>query len=352
MARAIWVGQVAGCDMEASRARHSASRWPPPRANVQASRARRAGRRWRCARCRPASRGRRPSRPAPRGCAARCARRAPATRCRRTSPGPRPAAAGARATSARTRLEPALRIGEAGRAASRAGSGCSAREMSSRLGPRTTRRPTRGGCRWRRRCDPTAAARREGAARRDRSTGRRPCTRRRRPSLAVHAARRARPRPFSSRCRLRTPSSVAARSLARSPTCVGAGVVDDRDRPRHREALGEVSVQRARSRRRGCAPRRVPARRSPPAGGVDDGFHRRTSRRPGSCSTQGRSVRGWRTCLHDRPAGCVWHSDNLRVRWVSVGEGQMGTGSVRAEAEHRLRGRASSTPGRRPSSGS
>ena len=51
-------------------------------------------------------RGRRPSRPAPRGCAGRPARRAPASRCRRTSRCPRPAAAARSATSPRIALKP------------------------------------------------------------------------------------------------------------------------------------------------------------------------------------------------------------------------------------------------------
>ena len=60
--------------------------------------------RWR--RCRRASRGRRPSRPAPRGCACPSARRARAARCRRTSSGPRRAGSSSRARSARIALNP------------------------------------------------------------------------------------------------------------------------------------------------------------------------------------------------------------------------------------------------------
>ncbi len=57
------------------------------------------------------SRGRRPSRPAPRGCAGRSARRGRGARCRRTRPGPRP---GRSALIARAPgLEAALGVGEA-----------------------------------------------------------------------------------------------------------------------------------------------------------------------------------------------------------------------------------------------
>ena len=57
-------------------------------------------------RCRPASRGRRPSRPAPRGCAVPSARRRPAARCRRTTPRPRRAAGDARPRRRRNALKP------------------------------------------------------------------------------------------------------------------------------------------------------------------------------------------------------------------------------------------------------
>ena len=83
-----------------------------------------------------------------------------------------------RATSRAHRLEPALRIGEAAAQRHLEQQVVAARDrLAARARARPwSRRPA--GCRWRRRCGPTRAGRRGGAGRRDRSTGRRPCTRR------------------------------------------------------------------------------------------------------------------------------------------------------------------------------
>ena len=78
----------------------------------------------RAQRCRPGCRGRRPSRPAPRGCAAPPARRGPAARCRRTRRRPRPAAAPRAATSRRIALNPHCASENRVRSA-RAAAGCS-----------------------------------------------------------------------------------------------------------------------------------------------------------------------------------------------------------------------------------
>ena len=163
----------------------------------------------------------------------------------KNQPRPRPAAAAPAPTSVADRLEPALRVGEP--AAQR-------RLEQQVVGPRdglalrparppASRRPA--GCRWRRRCGPTAAAPRAAGARRGRSRGRRPC--RRRPASARRPRRAQRPTAALLR-RGGRPARRPARSASRQAmpqVRVGAGVVGDRDQPRQREALGEVGVQAA-----------------------------------------------------------------------------------------------------------
>ena len=165
-----------------------------------------AGRRRRWPRCRPGCRGRRPSRPAPRGCAARCARRAPAARCRRTSRCPRTCGSSAAGDVGADRLEAALRVGEPGGqrrpqdqvVAARDDLALGARAPPGSRGPAGCRSPGRSG---RRSAAPPAAA-----ARPDRWTGRRPC----RPA----PARRSRPH--------RVQRPAAALLLQRAPRTSGS----------------------------------------------------------------------------------------------------------------------------------
>ncbi len=187
-------------------------------------------------RCPRASRGRRPSRPAPRGCAARAAGRAPAARCRRTSRRRARRGSSARAASPRIALKPHWASEKRARSAV-CSSRLYAREISSRFGPRTTRAPRRQP-----RADGDVAV--AGQQRRDEREQRAQVGRQvdvhvaddRRVAGRPGRAQRAAAAPAASSRSVTTPGSVGRQRGGDGRGGVGRGVVGDDDAPAEREA--------------------------------------------------------------------------------------------------------------------
>ena len=152
-------------------------------------------------------------------------------------------AAGARATSRADGLEAALRVAEARARASRAGCGCSAREISSRLGPRMTRAPARQA-----RADREVAV--AGEQRRDERQQRAQVGREVDVHVADDASRRSPPTRRAARGRgpsraaaaRSTPGSSSRQPAAIVERAVGARVVGDHDPPAEREARARGSA--------------------------------------------------------------------------------------------------------------
>ena len=147
-----------------------------------------------------------------------------------------------RATSARTALNPHC-ASEKLRRACCAGSGCNCerRIRASARAPPARRAPAAN--RSRRRSGPKSTARQAASAPSGRSTGRRPCRRRRGVRGRSRRCAARRPRPFASRWITSTSDSSAASSCATARVRVGAGVVGDRDARR----VGHLGGQELRA---------------------------------------------------------------------------------------------------------
>ena len=210
---------------------------------------------------------------------------------------PRPSGSSSRATSARTALKPHC-ASEKPRAQRRVRrSRLYAREITSRFGPaHDARAAARAACRSRRRCGRRRAARRAAAARRGRSRGRRPCTRRRRASLADHTVAQRAPAALAVEVDGAHARQLGARGRARStqvPSVLALSAIV----MRHENGNCSDEVARAAARSLGARSRCLVV------DGHDD-LDRRLGRRAGGVSA--RSRRGVRSpAVHAaRPCAC------------------------------------------------